>query len=213
MTVNSQGSQPKRQIDKYLTRDEVQRLWDTIDILEHKTAIFLMLGLGCRVSELVTINAREIDFDAMTLELLDEKKDLYRPVVFDKTVSNIIRTWLNSQDYPWARHGQMDWPLFKGRSGVVTTRSVQGWIKDWATKAGIRLQTRGPRTGQSLVSSHWMRKTFIMTVLSRNDPRALRLACDNTGDSPQTILRDYMVLSLDDKRVLIQEMSPVKGLV
>lgn len=201
--------------DKYLTRDEVRTLMETIDILEHKTAISIMLGIGCRVSELVTINAREIDLDQRTMELLDEKKDEFRPVVFGPSTANVIKTWLNVQGYPWDKHGRLDWPLFPGSGGhrYISRRAVQGWIKDWSTRAGIRLWTKGERAGTSMVSSHWMRKTFIMSVLSRQDPRAMRLVCDNTGDSPQTILRDYMVLSLDDKRELISQWSPTEELV
>ena len=68
-------------IHMYLTNDEVQRLLVSIDKKADKVLIQLGLVIGCRVSEIVTIDLKNIQPDR--IKIWDEKKNLFRDVVID----------------------------------------------------------------------------------------------------------------------------------
>lgn len=98
--------------------------------LRDKLILTLLYSSGLRVSELVNLIVRDIDFDERTI-LVRGKGDKDRVVLFDKNAKSLILEYLDlrTTDSKF---------LFAGRNGNhITPRYIQIMIKKYADKAGI----------------------------------------------------------------------------
>ena len=60
------------EVIRYLTLDELQQLFDSMDRYTHKLMFEVIYELGCRVGEFVKIRVRHISFSRSTIFFPDE---------------------------------------------------------------------------------------------------------------------------------------------
>lgn len=136
---------PKRtkSLPKSLNEKEVRDLIESVDYdpdsedenkkiikLRDKLILTLLYSSGLRVSELVNLIVKDIDFEERTI-LIRGKGDKDRVVLFDKNAKLLILEYLNLRiiDSKY---------LFTNRRGKpLTSRYVQIMIKQYGEKAGI----------------------------------------------------------------------------
>ncbi len=136
---------PKRtkSLPKSLNEKEVKSLllaidWDEnenkskiITKMRDKLILTLLYSTGLRVSELVNLIVKDIDFEERTI-LIRGKGDKDRVVLFDKNTKNLILKYLNLREHE-------NKYLFVNKKGApITPRYIQLMIKKYGEKAGIK---------------------------------------------------------------------------
>lgn len=153
---------PKRtkSLPKSLTEKEVKSLIDAVQITDEdselkkkakmrdKVILEFLYSTGLRISELVKLQKRDIDFDERTIRVRGKgEKD--RIVLFDENTRDLIDNYIETQN-------QKSEYLFINKNGrKLTTRYVQMMIKEYAEKAGIKKK----------VTPHVLRHSFATHLL------------------------------------------------
>ena len=131
-----------RSLPKSLNEKEVKRLinsvtWSENDTKFHihtrmrdKLILELLYSTGLRVSELVKIKIRDVDFDERTI-LVKGKGNKERIVLFDLNTKKDIVHYLH-----W-RFQKSQYLIINKNGDQISTRYVQMMIKDYAEDAGI----------------------------------------------------------------------------
>lgn len=138
-------SAPKRtkSLPKSLNEKEVNDLINSVEYdpesdnegqkiikLRDKLILTLLYSSGLRVSELVNLIVKDIDFEERTI-LIRGKGDKDRVVLFDKNAKLLILEYLN------LRNTSSKYLFTNRRGNPLTTRYVQIMIKKYGEKAGI----------------------------------------------------------------------------
>lgn len=138
-------SAPKRtkSLPKSLNEKEVNDLINSVEYnpesdndgqkiikLRDKLILTLLYSSGLRVSELVNLIVKDIDFEERTI-LIRGKGDKDRVVLFDKNAKPLILEYLN------LRNASSKYLFTNRRGNPLTTRYVQIMIKKYGEKAGI----------------------------------------------------------------------------
>lgn len=157
---------PKRtkSLPKSLNESEVENLINAFDYeledadeadlirtktrLRDKLVLTLLYSSGIRVSELVSLFIKDIDFHERTIRIRG-KGDKDRIVLFDNNAKELIEEYISIKDF------DSDY-LFTNRvNDPLTTRYVQVMIKDYANEAGIKKR----------VTPHILRHSFATHLL------------------------------------------------
>jgi integrase/recombinase XerD len=175
ITILEEVKTPKRtkSLPKSLNEDEVKSLINALDSYEpvdsasptseslklrNKLILALLYSSGLRVSELVTLQTKNVDLDERTIRIRGKgEKD--RIVLFDDLTRDMIIQFLQK------RSCDSEY-LFVNRQGNhLTPRYVQMMIKDYARVAGIRKK----------VTPHILRHSFATHLLKNGvDIRAIQ---------------------------------------
>jgi len=126
----------------------------------------MSLGMNC------TPRINNIEFANHRTHTYDFKKDSWRMVYWPEFVGSTLKRWL---EYRKAKRikGELLFPFTKKTANRI--------LKRWCQEIGFR--------HADLVSSHWLRHTFIR--LSRRSGRDIKAVEQNTGDTILTILKWY----------------------
>jgi integrase len=175
---------------KYLTREELQGLLVRIDNKRDRLLIQLGLVLGCRVSEIVNIRCKNISGGC--IKLWDEKKDCYRETVVDQQTEETLQDFLAT-----------DWnakPHTPHRLFYFSTKTANRILKKWCRAANIPSE-----------KSHWhaLRHTYVVQSLEAGVP--LNHVCEQTGDSPNTVIKVYGRPSIDARREMLERKAYWRG--
>ena len=136
---------PKRtkSLPKSLNEKEVQDLLEAVSINENdtpfkqkskrrdKVILTLLYSTGLRISELVNLLKRDIDFDERTIRVRG-KGDKDRIVLFDEATKDLLIAYIE-EDKHYSEF------IFINKNGdKLTPRYVQMMIKKYAKEAGIK---------------------------------------------------------------------------
>jgi integrase/recombinase XerD len=141
-------SKREKTLPSVLSKQEVTQLINTTNNPKHSTIISLLYGAGLRVSELVKLKMKDLDFDRnrIFVEQAKGKKDRY--TLLPTTLKQILqkqKTLKKPDDY-----------LFTNLEGNhLTTRTIENIIKSAAEKAHI----------QKNVHPHTLRHSFATHLL------------------------------------------------
>ncbi len=111
----------------------------------------LLLQTGLRVSELVNLELKDVDFGGKVLLVRGGKGNKDRTVPLETKGINAVNSYLANSEYMDRRARTNDRHLFLSRDGRgLTTRSIMKLVTKYARQAGIERQ----------VSPHTLRHTF-----------------------------------------------------
>lgn len=113
-----------------LSREEIQRLLETIGNLKHKTLIALAYGAGLRVSEVVKLKIEDLDLNGNLIHLKEAKGQKERITVFPEKLRAevmILTAGRAGEDFVFASE----------RGGRLSTRSAEKIFELAAAKAGV----------------------------------------------------------------------------
>jgi integrase/recombinase XerD len=152
-------------LPKFLTEDEIDRLFATPDIsteegIRDRAMLELMYAAGLRVSELVTLKQTEVDTHAGVVNC-HGKGSKERRVPVGKSAIH----WLQQYASVKAQYGQSPFPhLFLNRGKPLTRQFAWTTIKTYAAKVGLEN-----------VSPHTLRHSFATHLLQHGaDSRSVQ---------------------------------------
>lgn len=163
---------PKRtkSLPKSLNESEVRNLinsitWDESDSLykqktkmRDKLILALLYSTGLRVSELVSLNTKDIDFEERTIRIRG-KGDKDRLVLFDNLTKDLIFNYLK------IRNSDSEYLFINKKGSNLSSRYIQLMIKKYAEEAGIKKK----------VTPHILRHSFATHLLKNGvDIRAIQ---------------------------------------
>lgn len=167
-----------KRLPKYLSLDESKKLLNaTIDPIaknhgnhdnsERNYAIItLFLNCGMRLSELVNINIKDIDFSEQKLNVIG-KGNKERAIYLNKACMNAISNYLNVRPKEGIHYSSTDALFLSEQKKRISNRTVQYIVKDELRIAGI---------DQNKYSVHKLRHTAatLMYKYGQVDIRALQ---------------------------------------
>ncbi len=113
-----------------LTIDEIRKLIESTNNIKHKLIIKLLYGCGLRVSEIVNLNKKDINFNEnlIYIKLSKGKKDRF--VKIPSSIFNELKSYCNLN-----KKGSL---FPSNRGGKLTKKTIQKIVQNSARKSGIR---------------------------------------------------------------------------
>lgn len=182
----------EKHIPNYLPVDDVFRLFERPEKkkplgLRDLAILEALYSCGIRVSELVSLNIFNIDFDERLVRFIG-KGNKERIVPIGRQALEVVRNYLESTQHLRKRTGghSQDAPLFINfRGGRLSARSIGRIIKRYAMESGLT----------SEVSPHSMRHTFATHMLDGGAD--LRSVQELLGHASLSSTQKYTHVSLD----------------
>lgn len=113
-----------------LSQNEIQRIFDVIENLKHRTILAVMYSTGVRISELLNIRLKDIDRNNMVIYITDGKGSKPRQVTLKIEVLQLIEKY-------WLQYRTKEF-LFEGQTKrKYSARSINEFLKTYSEKAGI----------------------------------------------------------------------------
>jgi integrase/recombinase XerD len=108
----------KKEQLKYLSRDEIHKVLDQVTGSKEKLLFLFMWYTGCRVTEVIGVRKRDIDFKnkEITIRWLKNRKYLYRTMPIHSQIKQLLELsttaiGLDTLVFPYSR--QRVWQIFK----------------------------------------------------------------------------------------------------
>lgn len=177
-----------------LTKDEVVKLLDVIDVFEHKVLFELAVSLGLRRGDIVSLKWRDVDFNSGVLTFFEHKKDRVRHTPIPPNVLQLLKM---------LKHQSVNkYYVFSGGSdkkfgqGHLSERSAYNYFQRYLVRAGI--QKVGDRR-----PFHCLRATCIK--LCQDAGFSVEQAAKYIGDTVRVVQEHYSTPSDDEMRVVVNE--------
>ncbi len=148
---------PKKEskLPEVLNKEEVKSLINSADNLKSRLIISLLYSAGLRVSELVNLKVKDIDFNDKTGWVRRGKGSKDRLFAISETLSDDLKSYLEKREHEY---------IFS-KTKPLTTRNIQKIIKLTSNRAGIAKK----------VTPHTLRHSFATHLLEQgNDIRIIQ---------------------------------------
>ncbi|MDD3915244.1 MAG: tyrosine-type recombinase/integrase [Bacteroidales bacterium] len=158
-TENLDIPRAQKRTPKYLTYDEMTRLKNTAQTPLKQAIIAMFYATGMRVSELVSLNKRQINWEAHRITIIG-KGDKEREIPVSSTALTAVKRYLQTRN-------DNNPAVFVNSTGkCISKRTVQRYISEAGQAANIK---RIP------VSCHNLRHTYATHLLNKGiDINALK---------------------------------------
>ncbi|MFZ5365305.1 MAG: site-specific tyrosine recombinase/integron integrase [Patescibacteria group bacterium] len=114
-----------------LSRQEIEKLINSISNAKHRLLISLSYGAGLRVSEAISLKVKDLDFDNLTIHLKQSKGRKDRITVFPEKMKNDLLNLTAGKD-------KDDLVFESERGGKLSSRSAQKVFENALKKADIK---------------------------------------------------------------------------
>jgi len=186
-TISNKKGKPSQryerfgEIIRYLTADELQSFFDSIDNYRHKLMFEVIYELGCRVGEFVRIQIKHVHFSRSTIFFPAEntKTKHARISYLPKGLTNEIKSMLKQKGFITKRDDkirQTEAYLFhpgKRWNKPYTENRIRQIFQHYVTKAGLQQVYGKDSMGRNLrmFTVHSLRHSHLMTyVVDRKVP-------------------------------------------
>ncbi len=145
---------PKREkrLPTVLTKEEVKKMLDSVDTRKSKLMISLIYACGMRVSEIINLKIKDLNFEERIGNILQAKGKKDRVFNLPNFLFNNLKKQVTKQK---ERNQEF---LFSGPKGRLSSRNIQKIVSNVAKKAGIKKD----------VHCHTLRHSFATHLLENN---------------------------------------------
>ncbi|MDD2891624.1 MAG: tyrosine-type recombinase/integrase [Candidatus Gracilibacteria bacterium] len=170
-----------------LSKQEIEKIFETIENKKHRLLLALSYGSGLRVSEVVDLRVRNFDLENLTIHIQGAKGQKDRLTLFsNRLLSDIgqILSFKNRDDYFFESE----------RGGKLTTRTAQIIFSGALKKSGIKKEA----------TFHSLRHSFATHLLENGtDIRYIQELLGHTN------IRTTQIYTKVMKNTLVQIKSPL----
>ncbi len=170
--IDIQFSKRPKRLPVVLASKEVQWILAEIENSKHKLMVRLAYGSGLRVSELVSLRVRDLDFERNLIEVRGGKGGKDRLTILPKKLKEELRGRVEG------REGR-DWVFESQRGGKLTSRTAQKVFKRAVKRAGIK----------KAATFHSLRHSFATHLME--DGVNLRVVQELLGHAKITTTQQY----------------------
>lgn len=121
-----------RELPRYLTQDEVRRLFGVIDSARNRALFAILYLYGLRVGEVAFIRVEDVDLERSRIVIRRSKGGVWTERPIFSAVARLLRRYLAESPLT------LDSPLFPGRSGSLRKRQIQSLFARYRDLAGLR---------------------------------------------------------------------------
>ncbi len=151
-------ARPRHRLPSFLEKADILILLSRIRNPKHRLMISMLFGSGLRVSELVRIKIRDLDFPSLTVRIVNSKQNKDRITVFSEALAAELKALVRDRD------GKEFLFLTQSRK-PYTKRTVQAIFAHAYEGSGI----------QKRASCHTLRHSFATALLSNGiDIRSIK---------------------------------------
>ncbi len=129
--INIRFAKKTRHLPVVLARSEIQSMIACISNGKHKLLIALAYGAGLRVSEVVDLKVKDVDFSELVVHLKEAKGKKDRITVFPEKLKTGIQNLIAGKD-------KNDFLFASERGGKLTTRTAQKIFENAMKKTSIK---------------------------------------------------------------------------
>lgn len=158
----------EKELPKFLYVNEIEELLSQMDnsiqgIRDH-LIIELLYSTGIRVSELVNIKIKDIDFNNKIIKIIG-KGSKERIVIYGSYLKNVLNNYLNNSRCFIKNYNNTDYLVINMNGNKITDRSIRNIINKYMKMTTI----------QKRISPHTLRHTFATHLLDNGcDLRAVQ---------------------------------------
>ncbi len=191
ITVGIERPSREKKIPIVLSKDEVKKLIDSINNEKSRLMVSMIYACGFRVSELLNLKTRDLDFN--------EKIGYVRQAKGKKDRIFNIPASLHQQLEDWAKQQEQASQefLFTGIKGRLSVRNIEKIVKNAALKAGINKS----------IHPHTLRHSFATHLLE--DGIDIRKIQELLGHSDLSTTQIYTHVSAEELKKI---KSPIDNL-
>jgi len=129
--INLKFAKRSKKLPIVLSREEIKNIIDAIKNLKHKLIISLAYGAGLRISEVVNLKLKDIDFNELTIHLKNTKGKKDRITIFPEKIKKELRVLVMSKNPD-------DYVFISERGGKLSERTLQKIFEKALKRAGIK---------------------------------------------------------------------------
>lgn len=202
--VEIEAPKLKIKVKKPLKESEIEQIKMTCEqrkrgSAQHLAMIYFFLDTGVRVSEFCNINISNVDFEALTAQVINGKGGKDRNVYFtEKTKVRLMDYFTKREDISFSKVGmcyEADAPLFvSSRKARMTKPGVESCMRQLAKESGV---TR--------LHPHLLRATFATRLAERGV--GIEVIAKLLGHANLHTINRYVLLSEDRIKLLIKNAS------
>ncbi|MBU0978239.1 MAG: site-specific tyrosine recombinase/integron integrase [Patescibacteria group bacterium] len=129
--IEIQSAKKSKSLPIVLSRKEIENILESTQNTKHKLLLSLSYGAGLRVSEVITLKVKDVNFAEMTIHIKNAKGQKDRISVLPEKLINNLKISLSgkiSDDFVFASE----------RGGKLTTRTAQKIFKNALVKSGVK---------------------------------------------------------------------------
>ena len=184
---------PKRpkKLPECLTEDEVAKMLAVPTKKRDKVLLRVLYSTGIRISELVSLNKEDVDFNAGTIRISGGKGKKDRIVVIDDDTLKELNEYLKS------RNDDLNALFVSNYKKRISTKSVWRIVKNAAKKAGINKK----------VTPHILRHSFATHML--NHGADIRVIQELLGHSSLATTEVYTHVSISRLKEVYKKAHPL----
>lgn len=178
----------KPPVNRVLEKEEIAKIIDAVPDRKVRLILMLMYSAGLRVSEAIRLRVQDIESRNNRIYVQESKNGKDRYTVLSKKFTTELRRY-----YMWYRPSNYFFPS-SGKSGLITSTSIQSAFKKSLTASGIKKKA----------TLHWLRHSFATHLL--DDGADLRMVQSFLGHASIKTTSQYLGMT---KRAFSKVQSPL----
>jgi len=165
--VNLPFSKTPKKLPAFLTKEEIKLLIGSIGNLKHKLMIELLYSSGLRISELINLKVKDLEFDSNFGWVLGGKGNKDRLFIIAQKIKGKLQQYIKEQDLKYENL------LFSGRRGMYSAASIQEIVKQATKKSKINKKVH-PHTLRHSFATHLIEDGYslvsVQSLMGHNSP-------------------------------------------
>jgi len=129
--INIRFAKKTLKIPIVLSKNEIANIINCITNKKHKLMVSIAYGAGLRISEVISLRVKDIDFDNLTIHIKQAKGNKDRITVFPEKLKSDLQT-------AFVYKNKNDLVFESERGGKLSTRSLQKVFEKAMQKVGIK---------------------------------------------------------------------------
>lgn len=129
--INIPRAKKSKKLPIVLTRDEIGKIFGKITNIKHKLILGLIYSAGLRVSEIINVKVKDLDFENKLLNIKEAKGKKDRTTIVSEKIIPFLKKYSKNKT-------ANDYLFESSRGGKLTSRSIQKIFMQALKKSGIK---------------------------------------------------------------------------